>query len=138
MLGSGVRRWRLTFNSLLKVQFSCENIFPFLPNSAKLIGDFFSNDNRQCTSNCSLCFLYFVHCDIEGGRDGVEDGDGGGDEHEERSGDGERSARRRSQPTIEEGRQKKNELKMGIQAQIYWRNNAPYNKRRCRLNLLRV
>jgi hypothetical protein len=42
MLGSGiVSPWRLTLYRLLKVQFSCGNIFPFLPSSAKLIGDFF-------------------------------------------------------------------------------------------------
>jgi hypothetical protein len=42
MLGSCVvNPWRLTFYRLLKVQFSCGNIFPFLPSSAKLIGDFF-------------------------------------------------------------------------------------------------
>ncbi len=71
-----------------------------------------------------------VHYDIEGGGDGVEDGDGRGDEHEEGSVDGERSTSRRSQPKIEDGRQEEIRIKDRYSPPIYWRNNAPCNNRR--------
>jgi hypothetical protein len=66
-----------------------------------------------CTPNCSVCFLYFIHYDIERGGNGVEDVDGGGDEHEEGSGDGETSTSRRKQPKMEDGRQKEERIKDG-------------------------
>jgi hypothetical protein len=75
----------------------------------------------------SASYILFTTYDIEGGGDGVEDGDGGGDENEMGSGDGERNTSRRWQPKIEEGRQEEIRIKDRYFPPIYWRNNPPCN-----------